>query len=65
MIEPTEKDIGRAVIYHRWDKFNELGVITNFNDAYVFVRYGAESHGKATKREDLHWTDKARIVIDG
>jgi hypothetical protein len=40
MINPTEKDIGRAVVYT--GNFNgppEEGVITSFNDSYVFVRF--------------------------
>lgn len=38
MIEPTEADIGREVIYqgsHPDDR--ESGVISSFNDKYVFV----------------------------
>ena len=55
MIEPTEVDIGRNVIY-RAEPFNlpEEGVIDFFNDAYVFVKYAA-SMSRATKREDLEW----------
>jgi len=58
MIEPTEKDIGRRVIYkQRWMKPEnwEYGIISSFNDKYVHVRYGAQSHSKATRREDLFW----------
>ena len=58
MIEPTAADIGRRVaykpIYGRW----EWGVITSFNDDYVFVRYGVmepAAFSKATLRGDLEW----------
>lgn len=57
VIEPTEKDIGRMVIYqggHPDDK--DEGVITSFNDKYVFVRYTAMSTSQATARRDLRWT---------
>jgi hypothetical protein len=58
MIEPTEHDIGRAVVYtgRRYPGGAlEEGVITSFNDYRVFVRYGADKHSKATSRADLEW----------
>jgi hypothetical protein len=66
VIAPTSSDIGRRVIY-RLPHASELngtgkggqgieeGVITSFNSAYVFVRYRADSHSKATARCDLEW----------
>lgn len=56
MIEPTEKDIGRVVLYqggHPDDK--DRGVITSFNDHCVFVRYGGKQTSQATDRRDLSW----------
>ena len=53
MIEPTEEDIGRKVIYYGYEE--EHGVITSFNDVTVFVRYGDDSHSKSTSREDLEY----------
>lgn len=60
MIAPTDKDIGRAVNYvpqtASWIASTpEEGVITSFNDQYVFVRYGADKISKATRRLDLEW----------
>ncbi len=58
MIEPSESDIGRKVIYtgNRYpDGKIEEGVITSFNDYAVFIRYGADNQSKATSREDLEW----------
>lgn len=60
MIEPTKDDIGRRVVYtgdHL--KGVEEGVITSFNDNYVFVRYDANHHinGTATYRRNLEWAD--------
>jgi hypothetical protein len=58
VIEPTEADIGRAVLYtgNRYvGGKTERGVITGFNHWTVFVRYGADAHAKATNREDLEW----------
>jgi hypothetical protein len=58
MIEPTETDIGRSVIY-TGDSYRsgqpEEGVITSFNDYAVFVRYGADKHSKGTSRTYLEW----------
>ena len=58
MIEPTEADIGRSVIYTGGPK-PERGVITSFNERYVFVRYGdpRPGEGLATSRENLEWAD--------
>lgn len=59
MIEPTEQDIGRKVIYRDlggWGKIEE-GLITSFNEHWVFVRY----HGitsAATARSDLEWSNR-------
>jgi hypothetical protein len=54
MIEPTVADVGCWVIYHPLRGEPEQGVVTSFNQAVVFVRYG-EVSSKATKREDLTW----------
>jgi hypothetical protein len=58
MIEPTEADIGRTVLYtgNRYVGGKvERGVISGFNHWTVFVRYGADTVAKATSREDLEW----------
>jgi hypothetical protein len=58
MIEPTDTDIGRLVIYHTaHNGHGERGVITSFNERFVFVRYGTQSQSKATIRQDLEWAD--------
>lgn len=64
MIHPTAEDIGRKVIYRDWCGGNlrgakiEEGVITSFNDSFVFVRYGTGSTSAATSREDLEWSHR-------
>jgi hypothetical protein len=58
MIEPTEADIGRAVLYtgNRYvGGKTERGVITGLNHWTVFVRYGSDAQAMATSREDLEW----------
>lgn len=64
MIHPTTTDIGRRVIYRDWCGGNlrgakiEEGVITSFNDSYVFVRYGTGCTSAATSRDDLEWSHR-------
>ena len=60
MINPTEKDIGRGVVYHASypDAPKEDGVITSYNDTCCFVRYSKQhpsQNGQATNRADLEW----------
>lgn len=55
MIQPKQSDIGRKVIYQGGAGEPEEGIITSFNDAFVFVRYGAKYNSEATSRKDLHW----------
>ena len=53
----TKDDIGRKVVYepfrHCDTSLLEEGVITSFNDTYVYVRYGSDVHSKATRANDL------------
>lgn len=59
MIHPTEKDVGRQVIYignRVWGGADEEGVITSFNEHTIFVRYTGDTGSKGTKREDLEWS---------
>lgn len=72
MIEPTQDDIGKKVVYtvpqyHRHnlggfksaDEFvEEVGVITSYNDSFVFVQYIGDQTSKATRRCDLRWKGK-------
>ena len=62
MIIPKTEDIGRTVIYlaRHPGAIPEEGVITSFNDWFVFARFGSDKHSKASRREDLSWaTEKA------
>lgn len=69
MIDPTEADIGRGVIYRAASKLigeRERGVITSFNASAVFVRYTNGSTSAATSREDLTWEGEREVhnVVD-
>jgi hypothetical protein len=59
VIDPTEADIGRKVVYrergtHEGRKIEE-GVLTSFKGGAAFVRYGAAVSSCATDLEDLEW----------
>ena len=53
MIEPDHSDIGRKVIYrvHGSAKVKE-GVITRFNEKYLFVRFSKEE--KTLRRREMN-----------
>ena len=57
MIEPTTKDIGKLVWWRDPHDMmrQEKGVITSFNERFVFVRYGDGDTSAATDRLDLYW----------
>ena len=58
MIEPKPSDIGRGVIYRVHSNAEaEEGVITRFNEKYVFVRFGKEEKSVVTTRDQLEWRD--------
>jgi hypothetical protein len=58
MIDPKPADIGRKVVYRDRTGWKvEEGVIMSFNDTCVFVRYGADTGSRATRREDLDWLE--------
>lgn len=64
MIDPTETDIGRKVIYqgmHPDDR--DEGVITSFNKRFVFVRYGTSTTPVATRREDLSFSVEGNTIV--
>ena len=58
MIEPTEQDIGRKVIYRDLSGRGKIqeGAITSFNSSFVFVRYDLGCTSAPTRREDLEWS---------
>lgn len=60
MIDPRPEDEGRRVVYvvRRVPRHADVGVVTSWNDKYVFVRYGGDVGSKATRREDLHWEEE-------
>lgn len=58
MINPTEKDIGKKVVYKKYTPRQEYGYITSYNDNFVFVNYNEKrliGYSQATNREDLEW----------
>lgn len=57
-ISPLPEDVGRKVIYRPYvGGPAEVGVITSITPVFVFVRYGNDTHSKATGSEALEWED--------
>ena len=72
MIEPTDLDLYRNVIYvpgHAKGDLGhphcECGYITSFNKWSVFVRYGTGSTSAGTLREDLYWEHEPKPLPQG
>lgn len=57
MIDPSEEDVGREVVYvpRRGSGPEEYGVIHSVTAETVFVRYGANPKPQATSRSLLKW----------
>ena len=55
-LQINDKD--RLVIYKQGTDEQEEGVITSWNDRFVFVRYGGDNHSKATYPQDLTFSLK-------
>lgn len=57
MIDPkqlTDKDVGRKVTYDREFCDTETGVLSSWNDKYVFVRFKGPN-GEACEPEDVRF----------
>jgi hypothetical protein len=64
MIEPTDADIGRTVLYRAHPgAMIERGVIESFNGSLVFVRY--EFGVAGTYHESLEWEHEEPRSISG
>ena len=67
-LEEARARIGEPVAYRpRVGAKPEFGTITSVNDAFVFVRYGADVGSKATRPEDLRcirWDAQDAILAD-
>tara|TARA_Y100001956_G_C4070043_1_gene163479 strand:+ start:29 stop:211 length:183 start_codon:yes stop_codon:yes gene_type:complete len=48
----TQEDIGRRVVYEKQYTLDE-GIISSYNEKYIFVKYGTCSTAQATSPEDL------------
>ena len=54
--ELIDTDRGRKVIYQSWGGVAEEGVITGWNEPYVFVRFGNSVTSQACRRDQLEFT---------
>lgn len=56
MITLSDLQIGHHVFYQKPHMPHpEYGIITSFNDIYVFIKFFGDSHSKACDVRDLYW----------
>ena len=55
MINPTASDVGRRVVYTMPHGEVKSGIVSSWNDEWVFVRYTTGDTAAATHRKDLNW----------
>ena len=54
--ELIDTDRGRKVIYRGWGREVEDGIITGWNESYVFVQFGNSVTSQACRRDQLEFT---------
>jgi hypothetical protein len=47
-LDEARAHVGSLVVYHSHEGAGEQGQITSVNAHFVFVRYGTDTHSKAT-----------------
>jgi hypothetical protein len=52
----TERDKGREVVYGYRDPEMEFGIISSWNERFIFVKYNGNQQSQATKPEDLRFS---------
>lgn len=61
----THEDIGRKVFYEPFKGAAlEEGIITSFNDTFIFVDYTNVGRGQATQPSKLEWVTKVEKKCD-
>ena len=57
-----DADRGRKVLHKSWDGLDyDEGVITGWNDSYVFVRFGNSTRPQACGRDQLEFISDSRL----
>jgi len=58
-MNPENIETGRKVVYTPFigcdPELREEGVITSYNDKFIFVRYGNDVNSKATDPQDIEY----------
>jgi hypothetical protein len=53
----TEEDKGREVVFFEpWGSRREFGIISSWNERFIFVKYNGSWQSKATSPEDLRFS---------
>jgi len=58
--ELTIQDLGREVIYHPYGEKEKEGMITDWNNDVIFIRYGSDVHSKGTYPWNLDFVNKQK-----
>ena len=57
MIEPGMEDIGREVVLNFSHKTNTKGILTHFNNRFLFIRLYGTDEPKAFLRKFVCWSN--------
>jgi hypothetical protein len=52
----TEKDKGREVVFTSQGSKREFGIISSWNERFIFVKYNGSQQSQATRPEDLRFS---------
>ena len=57
-------DVGRGVVYVPPHDARQDGVVSSWNERWIFVRYRGQESAQATDPADLQWLDPGRDFVD-
>jgi hypothetical protein len=52
----TENDKGREVAFNSQGPEREFGIISSWNERFIFVKYNSSQQSQATRPEDLRFS---------
>jgi hypothetical protein len=52
----SEKDKGREVVFNSHGSKTEFGIISSWNERFIFVKYNGRQQGQATRPKDLRFS---------
>jgi hypothetical protein len=52
----TDEDRGREVVFESQGSYREFGIISSWNERFIFVKYDGRQQSQATRPEDLRFS---------